>query len=59
MKFLNALIELITSPITYLLKKASGKHVLFPLGKAIIIAIISLVIVTGLVLLVYRNYFFN
>ena len=59
MEFLIAFIEIITSPFTYLLKKASGKNPLFPLGKVIIVAIISLIIVTGLVLLAYRNYIFN
>ena len=59
MKFLIAFFEIITSPFTYLLKKASGKNPLFPLGKVIIVAIISLIIVTGLVLLVYKNYIFN
>ena len=46
------------SPFTYLLKKASGKNVLFPLGKVLIVIIISLLIVTGLILFVYRNYIF-
>ena len=59
MKFLIAFFEIITSPFTYLLKKASGKNPLFPLGKVIIVAILSLIIVTGLVLLVYKNYIFN
>ena len=58
MKFLMAFIEIITSPFSYLLKKASGKHYLFPLGKVLIIAIMSIIIVTGLILLVYRNYIF-
>ena len=59
MKFLNALFEIITSPFTYLLKKASGKHPLFPLGKVLIVAIISIIIVTGLILVAYRSYIFN
>ena len=58
MKFLNAFIELITSPITYLLKKAGGKNSLFPLGKALIVLLIAIVIVTGLVLLVYKDLIF-
>lgn len=59
MNFFTALIEIITSPFTYLLKKASGKNPLFPLGKVIIVAMISIIIVTGLILLVYRNYIFK
>ena len=59
MKFLTAFIEIITSPFTYLLKKASGKNPLFPLGKVIFVAVISIIIVTGLILLAYRNYIFN
>ena len=58
MKFLLAFFEIIMSPFTYLLKKASGKNVLFPLGKVLIVTIISLLIVTGLILFVYRNYIF-
>ena len=59
MKFLIAFIEIITSPFTYLLKKASGKNPLFPLGKVVTVAIISIVIVTGLILLAYKNYIFK
>ena len=59
MKFLIAFIELITSPFTYLLKKASGKNPLFPLGKVLVVALVSLLIVGGLVLLVYRHYIFK
>lgn len=59
MKFLMAFIEIITSPFTYLLKKASGKNHLFPFAKIVIVAIISILIVTGLILLAYRNEIFN
>lgn len=59
MKFFISFIELITSPFTYLLKKASGKNVLFNLGKALVVALISLIIVSGLVLLVYKDYIFK
>ena len=58
MRFLLSFIELITSPFTYLLKKASGKNHLFPLAKVIIVFVISLIIVTSLILLVYKNYIF-
>lgn len=59
MKILIAFIELITSPFTYLLKRASGKNYLFPLGKVISIALISLVIVAGLVFLFYWEHIFK
>ena len=59
MKILMAFIEIITSPFTYLLKKASGKNPLFPLGKVLIVAITSILIVTGLILLIYKNYIFK
>ena len=59
MKFLMAFIEIITSPFTYLLKKASGKNPLFPLGKVLIVTIISLLIVAGLILLVYKDVIFK
>lgn len=59
MKIFIAFIELITSPFTYLIKKASGKHYLFPLSKVFIILFISLIIVSGLVLLVYKDFIFN
>jgi hypothetical protein len=59
MKFLIAFIEIITSPFTYLLKKASGKNPLFPLGRVLIVAFISAILVVGLILLFYRDYIFN
>ena len=59
MRFLLSFIELITSPFTYLLKKASGKNHLFPLAKVIIVFVISLIIVTSLILLVYREQIFG
>ena len=59
MKFFITFIEIITSPFTCLLKKASGKNPLLPLGKVLIVAIISILIVTGLILLVYQNYIFK
>ena len=59
MKIFTQFIELITSPFTYLLKKASGKHYLFPLGKVFIVLFISAIIVAGLVLLVYKDFIFN
>ena len=59
MKFFVSFFELITSPFTYLLKKASGKNVLFPLAKVFLIALISIIIVGGLVLLVYKDYIFR
>ena len=59
MKFLIAFIEIITSPFTYLLKKASGKNPLLPLGRVLIVAIISILIVTGLILLAYKKHIFK
>ena len=59
MKFFVSFIEFITSPFTYLLKKASGKNYLFNISKAVIVALISLIIVGGLVLLVYKDYIFR
>ena len=59
MKFLLSFIEIITSPFTYLLKKASGKNILFPFAKVVIVAIISILLATGLILLAYRNYIFS
>ena len=59
MKIFIDFIELITSPFTYLIKKASGKNPLFPLGKVIIVFFISLIIVAGLVLLFYKDFIFN
>lgn len=59
MKILFAFIELITSPFTYLLKRASGKNYLFPLGKVLSIALISIVLVTGLVFLFYWEHIFK
>ena len=59
MKIFTDFIELITSPFTYLLKKASGKNYLFSLGKVFIVLIVSVIIVAGLVLLFYKDYIFN
>ena len=59
MKIFTDFIELITSPFTYLLKKASGKNYLFPLGKVIVVFLISAIIVTGLILLFYKDFIFN
>ena len=59
MKFFVAFFELLTSPFTYLLKKASGKNILFPIAKVFMIALISIILVGGLVLLVYKDYIFR
>ena len=59
MKIFIDFIELITSPFTYLLKKASGKNYLFPFGKVIVVFLISAIIVTGLILLFYKDFIFN
>lgn len=58
MKILNTIIEFFTSPFTFLLRKGGGKHSLFQYGKAFIIAIVSIIIVVGLILLFYRDFIF-
>ena len=58
MKILNRIIEIITSPITFLLKNSLGLPDANKLAKPLYILLFSLVIVTILVLIIYRYQLF-
>lgn len=60
MKIFNTILEILTSPFSFLLKiSGTGRNFLSSLAKAFFIFIIALLITLVLVLYYYRDFIFN